>query len=94
MCVRVNANPMRDRAAGRAKPMTATATRMVKAIWASYFTPVGAAAPEGAEAAGVHSLTWPCSTGGQITSTTVLAAGWPCSPLALQLHAVVCAHAW
>ncbi|KAK9785341.1 hypothetical protein WJX73_005011, partial [Symbiochloris irregularis] len=32
-----NRNPMRDRAAARAKPMTATATTMVKGIWASYF---------------------------------------------------------
>lgn len=36
---RMNRNPMRDRAAGaRAKPMTATATRMVKHVWQSYFT--------------------------------------------------------
>lgn len=35
---RVNKNPMRDRAAGaRSKPMTATATTMVKSIWAAYF---------------------------------------------------------
>ncbi|DBB09374.1 TPA: hypothetical protein ACH3X3_007949 [Trebouxia sp. C0006] len=34
----VNRNPMQDRACGaRAKPMTATATSMVKAIWQSYF---------------------------------------------------------
>lgn len=33
----LNRNPMRDRAAGRQKPMTATATAMVKGIWASYF---------------------------------------------------------
>ncbi|KAL0027901.1 hypothetical protein WJX79_001540 [Trebouxia sp. C0005] len=34
----VNRNPMKDRACGaRAKPMTATATSMVKAIWQSYF---------------------------------------------------------
>ena len=34
----LNRNPMRDRGAGRPKPMTATATTMVKSIWASYFT--------------------------------------------------------
>ncbi|KAK9839549.1 hypothetical protein WJX84_009779 [Apatococcus fuscideae] len=33
----VNRNPMRDRATAKAKPMTATATNMVKAVWASYF---------------------------------------------------------
>jgi len=34
-----NANPMRTRAATglRAKPMPATATRMVKAVWHNYF---------------------------------------------------------
>ncbi|KAI8108585.1 hypothetical protein M9434_006610 [Picochlorum sp. BPE23] len=33
-----NRNPMKDRAAGtRAKPMTATATAMVKSVWQSYF---------------------------------------------------------
>ena len=36
---KMNRNPMRDRAANaRAKPMTATATRMVKHVWQSYFT--------------------------------------------------------
>ncbi len=36
---RTNKNPMRDRAANvRAKPMTATATKMVKQVWQSYFT--------------------------------------------------------
>jgi len=35
---RMNRNPMKDRAAGsRAKPMTATATAMVKSVWQSYF---------------------------------------------------------
>ena len=35
---RTNRNPMKDRAAGsRSKPMTATATAMVKAVWQSYF---------------------------------------------------------
>lgn len=33
----LNRNPMRERAGGRPKPMTATATTMVKGIWASYF---------------------------------------------------------
>jgi DNA (cytosine-5)-methyltransferase 1 len=34
----VNRNPMKDRAAGaRSKPMTATATTMVKSIWQAYF---------------------------------------------------------
>ena len=32
-----NSNPMRDRASVRAKPMTATATVMVRNIWQSYF---------------------------------------------------------
>ena len=44
---RVNANPMRDRAAKKTAPMTATATQMVKAIWASYFKPDEAAAAAG-----------------------------------------------
>lgn len=36
----VNRNPMKDRAAGaRSKPMTATATTMVKSIWQAYFIP-------------------------------------------------------
>lgn len=36
---RVNRNPMKDRAAGgRSKPMTATATVMVKSIWQAYFS--------------------------------------------------------
>ena len=35
---RTNRNPMKDRAAGsRSKPMTATATAMVKSVWQSYF---------------------------------------------------------
>ena len=34
----VNRNPMKDRAAGaRSKPMTATATAMVRSVWQSYF---------------------------------------------------------
>ena len=34
----VNRNPMKDRAAGgRSKPMTATATTMVKSVWQAYF---------------------------------------------------------
>ena len=34
----VNRNPMKDRAAGgRSKPMTATSTTMVRAVWAGYF---------------------------------------------------------
>lgn len=33
----VNRNPMKDRASGRAKPMPATATRMVLSIWENYF---------------------------------------------------------
>ena len=33
----LRANPMRDRASARAKPMTATATAMVRAVWESYF---------------------------------------------------------
>ncbi|KAL6767831.1 MET1 [Auxenochlorella protothecoides x Auxenochlorella symbiontica] len=41
----VNRNPMKDRAAGgRSKPMTATATTMVRAVWQSYFTVAGAGA--------------------------------------------------
>lgn len=36
----LRANPMRDCAA-RQKPMTATATRMVKAIWHDYFVRTG-----------------------------------------------------
>ena len=39
----LRANPLRDRAAGRGKPMTATATTMVKAIWQSYFLAPGQA---------------------------------------------------
>ena len=35
----LNRNPMKDRAAGvRSKPMTATATAMVKSVWQAYFT--------------------------------------------------------
>lgn len=41
----VRANPMRDRASVRQKPMTATATAMVKAIWRAYFLRTGQAAP-------------------------------------------------
>jgi hypothetical protein len=41
----LRANPMRDRASVRAKPMTATATAMVKAIWRAYFLAAQAAAP-------------------------------------------------
>lgn len=38
----VNRNPMKDRAAGaRSKPMTATATVMVKAVWRTYFSAGG-----------------------------------------------------
>lgn len=37
----LRANPMRDRAHIRMKPMTATATTMVKAIWRSYFNRTG-----------------------------------------------------
>lgn len=39
----VNRNPMKDRAAGanRTKPMTATATAMVKSIWQAYFKTPG-----------------------------------------------------
>ncbi len=33
----LRANPMRDRASARAKPMTATATAMVRTVWQSYF---------------------------------------------------------
>lgn len=40
----LRANPMRDRASGRAKPMTATATAMVRAVWQSYFSLAAAAA--------------------------------------------------
>jgi hypothetical protein len=45
---------MKDHAAGaRAKPMTATATTMVKSVWAAYFIASGqAAADEDAAAAG------------------------------------------
>ena len=37
----LRANPMRDRAHIRMKPMTATATTMVKAIWRAYFMRTG-----------------------------------------------------
>ena len=37
----LRANPMRDRAHIRMKPMTATATTMVKAIWRTYFNRTG-----------------------------------------------------
>lgn len=37
----LRANPMRDRASVRMKPMTATATTMVKAIWKAYFVRTG-----------------------------------------------------
>lgn len=37
----LRANPMRDHAHIRMKPMTATATTMVKAIWRSYFYRTG-----------------------------------------------------
>ncbi|KAF6265105.1 hypothetical protein COO60DRAFT_1470199 [Scenedesmus sp. NREL 46B-D3] len=60
----VNRNPMKDRASsGRAKPMPATATTMVRAIWQNYFSALeeagkkdaaaaaGAAAQDGADAA-------------------------------------------
>ena len=48
----VNRNPMKDRAAGaRSKPMTATATTMVKSIWQAYFTTFG----HGAAADGLAS---------------------------------------
>lgn len=43
-----DSNPMRDRASIRARPMTATATNMVRKIWQSYF----GTAPQ---ASGVHS---------------------------------------
>ena len=47
-----NRNPMRDRAAGaRAKPMTATATTMVKSIWQVYFTEISKAAAAAGDAA-------------------------------------------
>ncbi|KAL3133378.1 hypothetical protein ABBQ38_007248 [Trebouxia sp. C0009 RCD-2024] len=49
-----NRNPMKDRSMGaRAKPMTATATSMVKAIWQSYFpsTAEGAEEPQAQAAA-------------------------------------------
>lgn len=51
---RSNSNPMKDRASVRAKPMTATATTLVRSIWQSYF-PSTSASPQveisGAEAA-------------------------------------------
>lgn len=43
-----NRNPMKDRAAGtRAKPMTATATAMVKSVWQTYF--VSSSSADGSE---------------------------------------------
>jgi DNA (cytosine-5)-methyltransferase 1 len=45
---RINRNPMKDRAAGgRSKPMTATATMMVKSIWQAYFSSTGVPAANG-----------------------------------------------
>uniref|UniRef100_A0A383WCP9 Cytosine-specific methyltransferase n=1 Tax=Tetradesmus obliquus TaxID=3088 RepID=A0A383WCP9_TETOB len=48
----VNRNPMKDRAAsGRAKPMPATATTMVRAIWQNYFSALEEAGKKDAAAA-------------------------------------------
>lgn len=48
----VNRNPMKDRAAGgRSKPMTATATTMVKSVWQAYFIISEKQQAEGEEAA-------------------------------------------
>ncbi|BDA51554.1 DNA (cytosine-5)-methyltransferase 1B [Coccomyxa sp. Obi] len=52
----LRANPMRDRAHVRMKPMTATATTMVKAIWRSYFNRTGQVlAGDQKEAAGAEA---------------------------------------
>jgi DNA (cytosine-5)-methyltransferase 1 len=54
---RTNRNPMKDRAAGgRAKPMTATATRMVKDVWSSYFRSGGVGPDSAPKAEGEEGL--------------------------------------
>ena len=57
----LNRNPMRERTGGRPKPMHATATAMVKGIWASYFpsSPAGAASCKLLQPATVSIWDWP-----------------------------------
>ena len=88
---RVNANPMRDRAAKKTAPMTATATKMVKAIWASYFKPDEAdAAAEDGGAGGVARLSWPvcqhCSQAACGRAMCLGAAGLLASHAAAAVH--------
>lgn len=44
-----NRNPMRDRASVKDKPMTATATSLVRSIWQSYFPTTSAPSEGGGE---------------------------------------------
>ena len=83
---RTNRNPMKDRAAGsRSKPMTATATAMVKSVWSSYFvnaaTLLAAAQKAGADAVdAVDSANPAVANGG--AATDIPPEGLPTTPIA------------